>query len=100
MTHTSQVTASLQAIPRAKWRYKLTKLAIAAALVALLIYVALPKNWPPAVVLAIAAAIGFCVSEDVMKAIVRFLVAAIRDVLGAIGNRTGVTKGPTGWQGD
>lgn len=86
MTHTSQVTASLKAIPRARWRYKLIKLVIAAGLLALLYFVAIPKDWSTAVVLAIAAAIGYCISEDFMRALVRFLVAAIRDVLAAIKN--------------
>lgn len=92
MTHTAQVTASLKVIPVRRWRQKIARLVIAAGLVALLIYVALPKSWPVSVQIAIAVAIGYCVSEDVMKAIVRFLVAAIRDVLAAIKN--GKNDGP------
>lgn len=92
MTHTGQVRSSLTKIPAAKWRYKLGKLVIAAGLAALLIFVALPKDWPLPVILAITAAIGYCVSEDVMKALVRFIVAAIRDVLAAIKN--GKSDGP------
>lgn len=86
MTHTARVTASLQAIPRNRWRYKLGKLVIAAGLGALLYFVALPQKWPTSIVLAIAVAIGFGISEDAMKAIVRFLVAAIRDLLAALKN--------------
>lgn len=86
MSHTGQVRASLKTIPRAKWRYKLGKLVIAGGLGALLVFAALPKDWPLAVILAIAAAIGYCISEDLMRALVRFLVAAIRDVLAAIKN--------------
>lgn len=86
MTHTSQVTASLKAIPAHKWRRKVGQLVIAAGLGALLYFVALPGKWPSSLILAIAAAIGYCISADVMTALVRFLVAAIRDVLAAIKN--------------
>jgi hypothetical protein len=86
MTHIAQVTTNLKAIPARRWRYKIGKLVIAALLGALLYFVALPKDWPVAVILAIAVAVGYCISEDVMKAIVRFLVAVIRDVLAAIKN--------------
>lgn len=86
MTHTAKVRASLAEIPREKWRTKLQRLVIAAGLGALLYFVAIPKAWPLTVVLGLAAAIGYCISADFMKAIVRFLVAAIRDVLAAIRN--------------
>lgn len=85
-THTAAVTASLKAIPAHKWRRKLGQLVIAAGLAALLYFVALPEKWPSALILAIAAAIGYCISADVMTALVKFLVAAIRDVLAAIKN--------------
>lgn len=84
MTHTAQVRASLAAIPRNRWRYKLAKLVVALGLGALLYFVALPQKWSVFVILGIAAAIGFCISEDVMKAIVKFLVAAVRDLAGAL----------------
>lgn len=86
MTYTAKVRASLAEIPRAKWHVKLAKLVIAAGLIALLVLVAIPKGWPVSVDLALAAAAGYCISTDVMRAIVQFLVAAIRDVLAAIKN--------------
>jgi hypothetical protein len=89
MTHTSQVTASLKAIPAHKWRRKVGQLVIAAGLAALLYFIALPQKWPSTLILAIAGAIGYCVSADVMTALVKFLVAAIRDILAAIKNGKG-----------
>lgn len=86
MTHLSQATLSLKAIPAHKWRRKLGQLVIAAGLGALLYFVALPQKWPSALILALAAAIGYCISADVMTAVVKFIVAAIRDVLAAIKN--------------
>jgi hypothetical protein len=86
MTHTAKVRASLAEIPRKKWRLKLQRLAIAVGLAALLYFVAIPQKWPLAVILGIAGAIGYCISADFTRAIIRFLVAAIRDVLAAIKN--------------
>jgi hypothetical protein len=92
MSHTAQVTASLKTIPAHRWRQKIARLVIAAGLGALLYFVALPQHWSPALDLGLAAAIGYCVSADLMKALARFLVALIRDMLAAI--KTEKSDGP------
>jgi hypothetical protein len=93
MTHTAQVRASLAEIPAHKWRAKITRFVFALLLGALLCFVALPQHWSSTIVLVIAAAIGYCISADLMSALVRFLVAAIRDVVAAIG-KNGATSPP------
>lgn len=86
MTHLRRATQSAKAIPAEKWRQKIGKLVIAVGLLALIKYVALPEKWSPSLIIALAVAIGYCVSSDFMRMLVRFLVAAIRDVLAAIKN--------------
>lgn len=87
MTHLAKVTAEMRAIPASKWRYKLGKFVIALGIGALFYFVALPQQWPMAVQLTLAVAIGYCISPDVMKAIVKFIVAGLRDVFAAIGGK-------------
>ena len=95
MTHTAKVTAEFKAIPRSRWRYKLTRLAIAAGLIALLVFVALPKDWSVGVDLGIAVAAGYCISEDLMRGVSKFLVALVRDMVNAIAGRNGKSEPPS-----
>jgi hypothetical protein len=88
MSHTAAVRASLAAIPRSRWRQKIARFVVALLLGALLYFVALPQKWSPLFVIGIAVAIGYCISSDLMAAIVKFLVAAIRDVAGALPTKT------------
>lgn len=88
MTHRQAVAAELRAIPAHRWRYKIAKLLIAVGLVALLYYVAIPQKWSPKLVLGIVAAIGYCVSEDFVKAFFKFAIAIARDLVALLPGKT------------
>lgn len=94
MSHISNVTGDLRAIPRRRWRYKLTRLVVAGGLIALLVWVALPKNWSVWVDLGIAVAAGYCISEDLTRGIIRLIVAAVRDMVNAIAGKNGKDAAP------
>jgi hypothetical protein len=89
VNHRAQITAEFKAIPRRRWRYKLTRLAIALGLIALLVWVALPKNWSVWIDLGIAVAAGYCISEDLTRGVIRFIIAAVRDMVNAIAGKNG-----------
>lgn len=84
MSEIGKVTAELKAIPKYRWRGKFARLAIAAGLAALIVFVAIPKGWSTATILGLAAATGYCVSSDFMKALVGFITAAVRDFVNAL----------------
>lgn len=89
MTHRAAVTDEFKAIPRHRWRYKIGRLVLAGGLIALLVFVALPKNWAVGVDLGIAVAAGYCISEDLTRGVVRFIVATVRDMVNAIAGKNG-----------
>lgn len=93
-THLAKVTGELRAIPRERMAQKIKRLLLAAGLIVLLVYVAIPKGWPVGVQIALAVAAGYYISADLTGKGLKFIVAAVRDMVNAIAGKNGTREPP------